>query len=119
MTAPMAAGVSLVMLVVEIGLVHAINLLQRSQLLLLWLPLDVVPLKKSHGELKVSQSITKYQGRLMKYHKVSKSHEVPQSLMGLIKNHKSHETFQYTFFLLDCTVPWFVTSSEYPNTGTP
>ena len=47
MTAPMAAGVSLVMLVVEIGLVHAINLLQRSQLRLLWLPPDVVPLKQT------------------------------------------------------------------------
>ena len=54
---------------------------------------------KSHEVSRGTKSITKYQGRLLKYHKVSKSHEVPQSLMGLIKNYKTHETFQYKFFL--------------------
>ena len=48
-TAPMAAGhgVSLVMLVVEIGREHVINPLQRSQLHPLWLPLDVIPPKQT------------------------------------------------------------------------
>ena len=49
MTAPimMTVDVSLVMLVVEIGGVHAINSLQRSQLHPLWLPPDVVLLKQT------------------------------------------------------------------------